>query len=78
MDSAAQAHEPHRVAFYLYELASDFHSQWNRGKDSPHLRFIMENDRQMSAARLALVQGIVTVLRSGLAILGVEAVEEMR
>jgi arginyl-tRNA synthetase len=78
IEAAAQAHEPHRVAFYLYELASDFHSQWNRGKDSPHLRFIMENDRQMSAARLALVQGIVTVLRSGLAILGVEAVEEMR
>jgi arginyl-tRNA synthetase len=78
IEAAAQAHEPHRVAFYLYELASDFHSQWNRGKDSPHLRFIMENDRQMTAARLALVQGIVTVLRSGLAILGVEAVEEMR
>lgn len=78
IEAAAQAHEPHRVAFYLYDLASDFHAQWNRGKDSPHLRFIMENDRQMSAARLALVQGIVTVLRSGLAILGVEAVEEMR
>ena len=78
IEAAAQAHEPHRVAFYLYELASDFHSQWNRGKDSSHLRFIMENDRQMTAARLALVQGIVTVLRSGLAILGVEAVEEMR
>lgn len=78
IEAAAQAHEPHRVAFYLYELASDLHSQWNRGKDSPHLRFIMENDRQITAARLALVQGIVTVLRSGLAILGVEAVEEMR
>jgi arginyl-tRNA synthetase len=78
IEAAAQAHEPHRVAFYLYELASDFHSQWNRGKDSPHLRFIMENDPQMTSARLALVQGIVTVLRSGLAILGVEAVEEMR
>ncbi len=78
IEAAAQAHEPHRVAFFLYELASDFHSQWNRGKDSPHLRFIMENDRQMTSARLALVQGIVTVLRSGLAILGVEAVEEMR
>jgi arginyl-tRNA synthetase len=78
IEAAAQAHEPHRVAFYLYELASDLHSQWNRGKDSPHLRFIMENDRQITTARLALVQGIVTVLRSGLAILGVEAVEEMR
>jgi arginyl-tRNA synthetase len=78
IEAAALAHEPHRIAFYLYDLASDFHSQWNRGKDSPHLRFIMENDRQMTSARLALVQGIVTVLRSGLAILGVEAVEEMR
>ncbi|MCZ0737339.1 arginine--tRNA ligase [Phreatobacter sp. AB_2022a] len=78
IEAAAQAHEPHRVAFYLYELAADFHSQWNRGKDSPHLRFIMENDRKTTTARLALVQGIVTVLKSGLAILGVEAVEEMR
>jgi arginyl-tRNA synthetase len=78
IEAAALAHEPHRIAFYLYDLASHFHSQWNRGKDSPHLRFIMENDRQMTSARLALVQGIVTVLRSGLAILGVEAVEEMR
>jgi arginyl-tRNA synthetase len=78
IETAAQAHEPHRVAFFLYELASDFHSQWNRGKDSPHLRFIIENDPLMSSARLALVQGIVTVLKSGLAILGVEAVEEMR
>ena len=78
IEAAAQAHEPHRVAFYLYELAADFHSQWNRGKDSPHLRFIMENDRKTTTARLALVLGIVTVLKSGLAILGVEAVEEMR
>ncbi|MGL4291196.1 MAG: arginine--tRNA ligase [Phreatobacter sp.] len=78
IEAAAQAHEPHRVAFYLYELAADFHSQWNRGKDSPHLRFIIENDRKTTTARLALVQGIVTVLKSGLAILGVEAVEEMR
>ncbi|QCI68797.1 arginine--tRNA ligase [Phreatobacter stygius] len=78
IEAAAQAHEPHRVAFYLYELAADFHAQWNRGKDSPHLRFIIENDRKTTTARLALVQGIVTVLKSGLAILGVEAVEEMR
>ncbi len=78
VEAAAVAHEPHRVAFYLYELASDFHSQWNRGKDAPHLRFIMQNDPQMTLARLALVQGVVAVLASGLGLLGVEAPEEMR
>ena len=78
LEGAALAHEPHRIAFYLYELASDFHAQWNRGKDTPHLRFIMQNDREMTLARLALVQGVVTVLASGLATLGVDAPEEMR
>jgi arginyl-tRNA synthetase len=78
VEAAAVAHEPHRIAFYLDELASDFHAQWNRGKDSPHLRFIIQNDPQMTMARLALVQGVVTVLASGLGVLGVEAPEEMR
>src|SRR5207244_2754654 len=78
LEGAALAHEPHRIAFYLYELASDFHAQWNRGKDMPHLRFIMQNDRAITLARLALVQGVVTVLASGLATLGVDAPEEMR
>jgi arginyl-tRNA synthetase len=78
LEAAAQAHEPHRVAFYLYELASEFHAHWTRGKDSPHLRFIIENDPDTTKARLALVQGIATVLASGLALLGVEAPEEMR
>jgi arginyl-tRNA synthetase len=78
LEGAALAHEPHRIAFYLYELASDFHAQWNRGKDMPHLRFIMQNDREMTLARLALVQGVVTVLASGLGTLGVDAPEEMR
>jgi arginyl-tRNA synthetase len=78
LEAAALAHEPHRVAFYLYELASEFHAHWTRGKDSPHLRFIIENDPETTKARLALVQGIVTVLASGLALLGVEAPEEMR
>jgi arginyl-tRNA synthetase len=78
IEAAAAAHEPHRVAFYLYELASEFHAQWTRGKDSPHLRFIIQNDRNITLARLALVQGIVTVLASGLTLLGVEAPEEMR
>jgi len=78
LEGAALAHEPHRISFYLYELASDFHAQWNRGKDTPHLRFIIKNDPLMTLARLALVQGVVTVLASGLAMLGVDAPEEMR
>ena len=78
IEAAAVAHEPHRIAFYLYELASEFHALWTRGKDLPHLRFIIQNDRQTTAARLALVEGIVTILASGLALLGVSAPEEMR
>src|SRR5215467_3250765 len=78
IEGAALAHEAHRIAFYLYELASDFHAQWNRGMDSPHLRFIIQNDPLITLARLALVQAVVTVLASGLAMLGVDAPEEMR
>jgi arginyl-tRNA synthetase len=78
VEAAAAAHEPRRIAFYLYELASEFHAHWTRGKDLPHLRFIIQNDRETTAARLALVQGIVTVIASGLALLGVSAPEEMR
>jgi arginyl-tRNA synthetase len=78
IEAAAVAHEPHRIAFYLYDLASDFHAQWNRGKDASYLRFIIQNDPQITMARLALVQGVVTVLASGLGLLGVEAPDEMR
>lgn len=78
VEAAALAHEPHRIAFYLYDLASEFHAHWTRGKDSPHLRFIISNERQLTVARLALVQGVATVLASGLGLLGVEAPEEMR
>jgi arginyl-tRNA synthetase len=78
IEAAALAHEPHRIAFYLYELASEFHALWTRGKDLPHLRFIILNDPILTEARLALVQGVVTVLASGLALLGVGAPEEMR
>jgi arginyl-tRNA synthetase len=78
VEAAAGAHEPHRVAFYLYELASEFHAHWTKGKDSPHLRFIIQNDRELTMARLALVQGVVTVLASGLGLLGVGAPDEMR
>ena len=78
VEASAEAHEPHRIAFYLYELASEFHAQWTRGNDAPHLRFIIQDDPEMTLARLALVQGVVTVIASGLALLGVEAPEEMR
>jgi arginyl-tRNA synthetase len=78
LEAAAAAHEPHRVAFYLYELASQFHALWTRGKDVPYLRFIIFDDPQITMARLALVQGVVTVIASGLALLGVDAPEEMR
>ncbi|WP_291861849.1 arginine--tRNA ligase [Bradyrhizobium sp.] len=78
IEAAAVAHEPHRIAFYLYDLASEFHALWTRGRDLPYLRFIINNDAQMTKARLALVQGVVSVLASGLAILGVHAPDEMR
>jgi len=78
VEAAATAHEPHRIAFYLYELASEFHALWTKGRDLPHLRFIIQNDPLMTAARLALVEGVVTVLASGLGLLGVEAPAEMR
>jgi arginyl-tRNA synthetase len=78
LEAAAVAHEPHRIAFYLYDLASEFHAQWNRGNDAPHLRFIIQNDPLMTMTRLALVQGVVTVLASGLGLLGVGAPDEMR
>ena len=78
VEAAAQAHEPHRIAFYLHDLASAFHSHWNRGKDSPQLRFVNEEQRNLSCARLALVVSFTAVLASGLGILGVSAPEEMR
>jgi arginyl-tRNA synthetase len=78
IEAAALAHEPHRIAFYLYELASEFHALWTKGKDLPHLRFIIENDSVVTMARLALVEGVVTVIASGLGLLGVGAPDEMR
>jgi arginyl-tRNA synthetase len=78
VEAAALAHEPHRIAFYLFDLASEFHAFWTRGNSAPHLRFIIENDTELTIARLALVQGVVSVLASGLGVLGVGAPEEMR
>ncbi len=78
VEGAATAHEPHRVAFYLYDLASSFHSLWNKGKDLPQLRFVNPADRKSTTARLALVHALKGVIASGLGILGVTAPDEMR
>jgi arginyl-tRNA synthetase len=78
IEAAAVAHEPHRIAFYLYDLASEFHALWTRGRDLPYLRFIITHDAEITKARLAMVQGVVSVLASGLAVLGVHAPDEMR
>jgi len=78
LEGAAAAHEPHRIAFYLYELASSLHSFWNKGKDLPQLRIVNQTDRQSTRARLALVEALGGVLASGLAVLGVAAPDEMR
>ncbi len=75
---AAEAHEPHRVAFFAHELATRFHAHWNRGKDLRALRFVNETNRKLSYARLCLVSGVGLVLASALSILGVSAPEEMR
>jgi arginyl-tRNA synthetase len=78
VEAAAEAHEPHRIAFYLHDVASEFHAHWNRGKELPQLRFINHADSHSTLARLALVHATKLVLSSGLAILGVSAPEEMR
>jgi arginyl-tRNA synthetase len=78
VEAASLAHEPHRIAFYLFDLASEFHALYTLGNASPYLRFIIQNDRQVTEARLVLVQGVATVLASGLALLGVQAPNEMR
>jgi arginyl-tRNA synthetase len=76
--SAAEAHEPHRLAFYLYDLASAFHGHWNRGTENVDLRFVKANDRLLTDARLGLVQAVSDVLTSGLGLIGAEAPTEMR
>jgi arginyl-tRNA synthetase len=78
IESSVQAHEPHRIAFYLYELASEFHGLWNRGKELPQLRFIVDGDPELTRARLSLVSAVAQVIRSGLGILGVQPISEMR
>jgi len=78
IEAAALAHEPHRIAFYLYDLAADFHALWNRGKDDPGMRFIIEDNKVVSLARLGLVESVKFVIASGLGVLGVSAPQEMR
>jgi arginyl-tRNA synthetase len=77
VEGAAQAHEPHRIAFYLQEVAAQFHVLWNKGKDEATLRFILASDPELTRARLALVRGVAIVIASGLAVFGVEPAQEM-
>lgn len=78
LEAASSAHEPHRVAFYLYDLAASFHALWNKGKDDTRLRFIVEGDENVTLARLGLIRAVASVIAAGLGILGVKPVEEMR
>ena len=78
VDSAAQAHEPHRVAFFLYDLAGEFHSLWNRGNDEPEIRFLRDDDQIGTIARLLLIRAVSVVISNGLGILGVTPMREMR
>ena len=78
IEIAVRTNEPHRVAFYLYELAGEFHGLWNRGNDVPGLRFLQEGDSDTSQAKIALARAVSVVIASGLGILGVNPVQEMR
>ena len=78
VEAAALAREPHQIAFFLHDLAGDFHVLWNRGREDATLRFIREDEPEATRARLALVAATATVIRSGLAVMGVTPVEEMR
>lgn len=77
VETAAAAREPHRIAFYLYDLAAAFHALWNVGNDRPDRRFLLPDDHQLTAARLFLAEGVGQIIRNGLSIMGVEAVSEM-
>jgi arginyl-tRNA synthetase len=78
VEAAAQAHEPHRIAFYLGDLAAAFHALWNRGNDDPARRFLIEDNRELTGARLELSSAIGQIIRNGLGIMGVAAAEEMQ
>jgi len=78
VEIAGRTNEPHRIAFFLYELSSDFHSLWNRGNDDLSLRFLQEGDTDASQAKIALARAVAVVISAGLGILGVTPAEEMR
>jgi arginyl-tRNA synthetase len=78
VEAAAMAHEPHRIAFYLYDLAAAFHAHWTRGSKEPGLKFVIEGDSELTRARLAMVKAIGFVIASGLKVFGVTPVDEMR
>jgi arginyl-tRNA synthetase len=78
VEGAAQAHEPHRIAYYLYDLAAAFHGLWTKGKEQTELRFIVERDIDRTRARLAMVRGVRTVIGNGLELMGVTPLEELR
>jgi arginyl-tRNA synthetase len=77
LETAAEAYEPHRVAFYLLDLAAAFHGLWNKGKDEADLRFLIPDQPELTTARLALIRAVTIVIASGLEIFGVEPVQEM-
>ncbi|MEA3029872.1 MAG: arginyl-tRNA synthetase, partial [Sphingomonadales bacterium] len=77
VESAAVTHEPHRIAFYLGDLAAAFHAQWNKGNDAPEKRFLMAHNPELTRARLELADAIGQVVRNGLGVMGVTAAEEM-
>ncbi len=77
VESAANAHEPHRIAFYLVDLASSFHSLWNAGRENPTLRFIIDQDKAITAARLQLVKATSFIICTGLNVLSIKALKEM-
>jgi arginyl-tRNA synthetase len=78
VEAAALAHEPHRIAFYLHELAAALHAQWNKGNDDPARRFLLAQNQELTRARLELASAIGQIVRNGLAIMGVQAAEEMQ
>ena len=78
IEIAAKGHEPHRIAFYLYDLASEFHGLWNKGNDDLSLRFLQDGDNATTQAKIALIRSVSVVIAAGLGILGVTPVEEMR
>jgi len=78
VESAAQAHEPHRIAFYLGDVAAEFHGLWNKGNKDKSLRFLIADDTELTVARLAMIRCVANVIASGLKVFGVTPVEEMR